>query len=267
MQKYIDQITSMAIEYAPKILLALLTLIVGFWIIKKISNLLSNTLDKRKVDETVKPFFLSLVSVGLKVLLLFTVAGMFGVETASFLAVIGALAFAVGMALQGSLGHFASGIMLLVFKPYQVGDLVEIGGKVGVVEAIHIFNTILMTVDNKKVIIPNGVVTSDVITNISGQGEIRVDMTFGIGYSDDIDKAKEVIQAVANKCPQIMTSKPVDIFVSELGDSSVNFAVRPWAKSEHYWDVYFFMHEQLKKGFDNANIEIPFPQRTVHLQK
>jgi small conductance mechanosensitive channel len=267
MQKYIDQITTMAIAYAPKILLALVTLLIGFWLINKISRMFSQTLEKRGIDDTVKPFLQSMISVGLKVLLLFSVAGIFGIETASFIAVFGAMAFAIGMALQGSLSHFASGIMLLVFKPYKVGDLVELGGKVGVVEAIQIFNTILLTPDNKKITIPNGVVTSDVITNISGQGEIRVDMSFGIGYSDDIDRAKTVIQEVADKCPQILKSKSVDIFVSELADSSVNFAVRPWAKSEHYWDVYFFMHEQLKKGFDNAKIEIPFPQRSVHIAK
>lgn len=267
MQNYLDQAVSMAIQFAPKILLAIITLVIGFWIIKKITGIVSKTLDNRSMDPTVKPFLLSLVSIGLKVMLLFSAAGIFGVETASFIAVFGALAFAIGMALQGSLSHFASGIMLLTFKPYQVGDLVELGGKIGVVEAIHIFNTILLTPDNKRITIPNGVVTSDIITNISGQGEIRVDMTFGIGYSDDIDRAKQVIQEVADKCPQVLKSKPVDIFVSELGDSSVNFAVRPWANSEHYWDVYFYMHEQLKKGFDNANIEIPFPQRTVHLQK
>ncbi|SOE21091.1 small conductance mechanosensitive channel [Spirosomataceae bacterium TFI 002] len=267
MQNYIDQAVSMAIQFAPKILLAVLTLLIGFWIIKKITGVASKTLDRRSVDATVKPFFLSLVGIGLKVMLLFSVAGIFGVETASFIAVFGAMAFAIGMALQGSLSHFASGVMLLTFKPYKVGDLVELGGKIGVVEAIQIFNTILLTPDNKRITIPNGVVTSDIITNISGQGEIRVDMTFGIGYSDDIDRAKQVIQEVADKCPLILKSKPVDIFVSELADSSVNFAVRPWANSEHYWDVYFFMHEQLKKGFDNAKIEIPFPQRTVHLQK
>ena len=193
MQKYIDQAISMAIQYAPKVLLAILTLVIGFWIIKKITNVLSKTLDNRNVDETVKPFFLSLVGIGLTVLLLFTVAGMFGVETASFIAVFGAMAFAIGMALQGSLGHFASGVMLLTFKPYKVGDLVELSGKVGVVEAIQIFNTILLTPDNKRITIPNGVVTSDIITNISGQGEIRVDMTFGIGYAEDIDQAKKVI--------------------------------------------------------------------------
>jgi small conductance mechanosensitive channel len=262
-----DQISSMVIAYTPRVVLALLTLVIGFWLIGWLTKMVSKALEKRNIDETVRPFITSLISVGLKVMLLFSVAAQFGIETTSFIAIFSALAFAIGLALQGSLGHFASGIMLLVFKPYQVGDLVDLGDKVGVVEAIQVFNTILRTVDNKRVIIPNGVVTSGVITNISGQGEIRVDMTFGIGYSSDIDKARAVILEVAQRCEQIFKDKDVDVFVSELADSSVNFVVRPWAKSEHYWDVYFFMHENIKKSFDKAGIEIPFPQRSIHMTK
>ena len=265
MDNYLEQITSTLIAYAPKVVGAILTLIIGFWIIGWITRMVKNAMTKRNFDETIKPFLGSLVNVGLKVMLLLAVAGMFGIETTSFVAIFGALAFAIGMALQGSLGHFASGVMLLIFKPYQVGDLVELSGKVGTVEEIQIFNTVLLTPDNKKIIIPNGVVTSGVITNISGQGEIRVDMTFGIGYEDDIDKAKGIIQNVANECPQILRSKPVDIFVSELADSSVNFAVRPWAKSEHYWEVFFFMHEEIKKAMDKHNISIPYPQMDLHV--
>ncbi|MEO1513996.1 MAG: mechanosensitive ion channel domain-containing protein [Bacteroidota bacterium] len=264
MDKYIDDISLMAVQYAPKVLGAILTLIIGFWIVGRITNFFEKTMSSRGVDETIRPFLTSLVSVGLKVLLLLSVASMFGIETTSFIAIFSALAFAIGMALQGSLGHFASGVLLLVFKPYRVGDLVELAGNVGVVEGIQVFNTLLRTPDNKRIIIPNGVVTSGVITNISGQGEIRVDMTYGIGYTDDIDKARQIIQDVADSCPQVMKEKPVDIFVSELADSSVNFAVRPWCKSEHYWDVYFYMHENIKKSFDKENISIPFPQMDVY---
>ncbi len=265
MQTYIDEFVKLVIQYTPKVLLALLVLWIGFRIIAWITKLLGNTMEKQGIDVSLGKFLTSLVSVALKVLLLFTVAGMVGVETTAFVAVFGAAAFAVGMALQGSLGHFASGVLLLVFKPYKVGDLVDLGGKVGVVDEIQVFNTVLLTPDNKKIIIPNGVVTNAAITNISGQGEIRADMTYGIGYSDDIDKAKEVIQRVADSCPQVLKSKPVDIFVSELADSSVNFAVRPWCKSEHYWDVYFYMHENIKKEMDKAGISIPFPQMDVHV--
>ena len=192
---------------------------------------------------------------------------MFGVETTAFVGVLAAMAFAVGMALQGSLGNFASGVMILLFKPYKVGDLVSFQGFTGEVDEIQIFNTTLITIDNKKIIIPNSAVTSGPITNISGQGEIRVDQTFGIGYNDDIDKARAVIHKVAQSCPQVLKDKTVDIFVSELADSSVNFTVRPWAKSEHYWDVFFYMNENIKKEMDAANISIPYPQMDLHVNK
>lgn len=265
MDKYINQITEILVAYAPKVVGAILTLIIGFWIIGMITRSIDRMMKNRGVDETIRPFLKSLISVGLKIMLLLAVAGMFGIETTSFVAIFGAMAFAIGMALQGSLGHFASGVMLLIFKPYKVGDLVDLGGNIGTVEEIQIFNTILLTPDNKKIIVPNGVVTSGIITNISGQGEIRVDMTFGIGYDDDINKAKAVIKSVAEKCPQVLQDKPVDIFVSELADSSVNFVVRPWAKSEHYWDVFFFMHEEIKKAMDANNISIPYPQMDLHM--
>jgi len=155
----------------------------------------------------------------------------------------------------------------MIIKPYKVKDLVQVVGKTGVVEGIQIFNTILKTLDNKRVIIPKGLVTDGRITSISGQGEIRVDMVFGIGYGEDIDKARSVIQKVADSCPQIMKEKPVDILVTALANSSVNFDVRPWCKSEHYWDVYYFMHENIKKAFDKESIEIPFPQRSIHMVK
>ena len=263
----IEKITSMTIEYAPSVLMAIVTLVAGFWIIGWIRTIADKALSKGKVDPTIRPFFLSLISVGLKVLLLISVAGKFGVETTSFVAILGAMAFAIGMALQGSLGNFSSGVMILLFKPYKVGDLVEMQGSTGFVHEIQVFNTLLLTQDNRKVIIPNSIVTSGPIINISGQGIIRVDMTFGISYSDDIDKARTIIQQVADSCPEVLQTKPVDIFVSELGDSSVNFAVRPWCKSEHYWAVYFYLHENIKKEFDNNDISIPFPQMDIHTHK
>jgi small conductance mechanosensitive channel len=263
-QTYVQKITEMAIEFAPSVLIAILTLIIGFWIIGWITKILEKTLRKKGFDASVSPFLVSLVNVGLKVLLLLSVASKFGVETTSFIAILGAMAFAVGLALQGSLGNFASGVMILLFKPYNVGDVIEAQGKLGKVIEIQIFNTIMLTGDNKKIIIPNAIVTSGAITNISGQGELRVDMTYGIGYSDDIDKARRIIQEVVDSCPEIIKEKPVDIFVSALADSSVNFAVRPWSKSENYWKVYFYMHENVKKEFDKQGVSIPFPQMDVH---
>lgn len=261
-----EKISDFVVDYAPKVVGAILTLIIGFIIIGWIVGMLKKMMVKRGIDPTISPFLTSLVSVGLKIMLLLSVAGMFGIETTSFVAIFGAMAFAIGMALQGSLGHFASGVMILIFKPYRVGDLVDLAGSVGVVQEVQVFNTILLTPDNKKIIIPNGVVTSGVITNISGQGEIRVDMTYGIGYDDDIDHAKSIIRQVAKGCPQILQNKAVDVFVSELADSSVNFAVRPWAKSEHYWDVFFYMQENIKKQFDQAGIGIPYPQMDLHVK-
>ncbi len=267
METYITQITTLAVEYAPRVLLALITLWIGFQIISWITKLVGKAMDKQGLEVSLSKFLKSLVNVGLKVMLLISVAGMFGVDTAAFVGILAAMAFAVGMALQGSLGNFASGVMILLFKPYKVGDLVSAQGFTGVVDEIQIFNTILMTPDNKKVIIPNSAVTSGPITNISGQGEIRVDQTFGIGYDDDIDKARTLIQRVAQSCPQVLKDKPVDILISELADSSVNFTVRPWAKSEHYWDVFFYMNENIKKEMDAASISIPYPQMDVHMNK
>ncbi|HHB80061.1 MAG TPA: mechanosensitive ion channel [Saprospiraceae bacterium] len=252
-------------NYGPKVIGAVLTLIIGFWVIGKIVNIVRKLMDKRDIDPSLKPFFLSLVSIALKVMLLLSVAGMFGIQTTSFIAIFSALAFAIGMALQGNLGHFASGVMLLLFKPFKVGDLVDVQGNVGVVEAITLFNTTLLTPENKRIFLPNGFVTGGPITNISGQGEIKVFLTFGIGYDDNIDVAKEIIQGVADSCPQVLSEKGTDIFVTELADSSVNFAVRPWCKSEHYWDVYFYMQEHIKKQFDKAGIGIPYPQMDVHV--
>lgn len=262
------KISEMIITYVPQVIGAILALIIGFWIIGRITGLLRQSMEKRKVDPTIRPFLLSLVNVGLKVVLLLSVAQMFGIETTSFVAIFGALAFAIGMALQGSLGHFASGVLLLVFKPYKVGDLVSIGGgETGTVVAIQVFNTVLETLDNKRIIVPNGVVTSNVITNISGQGVIGVELTFGIGYGEDIDKARAAILAVGKECPWVLDDPVQGVVVAELGDSSVNFATRPFCKSEHYWDTRFYMIEHVKKRFDKEGISIPFPQMDVHLNK
>ncbi len=262
LEKFSDLVTS----YAPRVVGAILTLIIGFWIIGMIVGAIKKMMKKNGVDETIQPFLGSLVSVGLKIMLLLSVAGMFGIETTSFVAIFGALAFAIGMALQGSLGHFASGVLILIFKPYRVGDLVEIGGgQTGTVKAVQVFNTILATLDNKRIIVPNGVVTSNVITNISGEGEIGVELTYGIGYGDDIDKAREIILAVGKRCPHILDNPSQGVVVAELGDSSVNLATRPFVKSENYWDAYFYMQENVKKEFDKAGVGIPYPTMDVNV--
>lgn len=262
-----EKLSELFTSYAPKVAGALLTLFVGLWIIGAIANGADKAMKASGIDSTLRPFLKSIISVGLKVLLLLSVAGMFGMETTSFIAIFGALALAIGMALQGSLGHFASGVLLLIFRPYKVGDLVNVGGQTGTVVELQVFNTVLATLDNKRVIVPNGVVTSNIITNISGQGEIGVELTFGIGYGDNIDKAREIILQVGKECPWVLDSPAQGVVVGELGDSSVNLNTRPFCKSEHYWDTFFYMNEHVKKAFDKGGVSIPFPQMDVHLPK
>lgn len=270
MEKYFDlnTFTELITLYTPRVIGAILTLIIGFWIAGIVTKTTVRLINKKGVDKTIQPFLASIVNVAIKIMVLLVVAGMFGVETTSFIAIFGAFAFAVGMALQGSLGHFASGVLLLTFRPYKVEDLVEIGGgKTGTVEEIQIFNTVLLTLDNKKIIIPNGLVTSNVITNISGQGTIGVEMTFGIGYNDDIEKAREIILKVGKECKYILKDPVQGVVVTELGESSVNLATRPFVNSENYWDTYFYMQENIKNAFDKEGISIPFPQMDVHMDK
>lgn len=265
MEEHIDYIIKMAIEYAPKAIGAILVLIVGFWVIGVLTRFITKMMSKRGIEISLAKFLTSLVNVLMKIMLVMSVASMFGVDTTAFVGVLAAMTFAVGMALQGSLGNFASGVLILIFKPYKIGDLVTLATYTGVVEEISIFNTILLTPDNKKIIIPNATATGSPMVNISGQGEIRVDMKFGIGYGDDIDKAKAVASGVFKSCPTVIQNKAQDIFVTELADSAVNFDIRPWCKSEDYWDTYFYFQEHIKKEFDKAGLNIPFPQMDVHV--
>jgi small conductance mechanosensitive channel len=258
---------NMIIGYLPKVVGAILTLIIGFWVIGKVVGWVRRRMEKAEIDISLAKFLSSLLSITLKIMLLLSVAGMFGIATTSFIAIFSAAAFAIGMALQGNLGHLASGVMLMIFKPFKVGDLVELDGKVGVVEGINAFNTTIKTPDNKMVYLPNGTITSGAITNISGQGIIGVDMTMGIGYTDDIDKAKAVLIQVTDACPFVLKDPSPTIEVAGLADSSVNFFLRPWCKSEDYWNTWFYFHENVKKAFDKEGIGIPYPQMDVHLIK
>jgi small conductance mechanosensitive channel len=262
-EKYIN----MGLEYAPTIALALLTLIIGFWIIKKIVGFVNKAIQRSGMDETLSNFLSSLVSIMLKIMLLLSVASMFGINTTSFIAIISALMVGIGMALNGTLGHIASGVMLMIFKPFKVGDLVKIGGNqsMGTVDSISAFNTILKTLDNKRIIIANSNVTGNDITNISGQGDVGVELTFGIGYGDDIDKARKVILEVGKSCPHILDVPAQGVVVANLGDSSVDLATRPFCKAEHYWDVLFYMQENVKKQFDDQSIGIPYPTMDLNI--
>jgi small conductance mechanosensitive channel len=252
-QIYLDQI----MRSAPLVAKGLLTLVIGFWGANKVSDVLKASMTRRKVDENVRPFLLSGLNIGIKVLVLITVAGMFGIETTSFIAVFAAMAFAIGSALSGSLGHFASGVLILMFRPYKVGDLVQIGDCVGTVDEIQLFNTVLRTLDNKKVIIPNGNITQGSITNISGQGELRVDMNIYTDIDADVDIVKNTIQAVAERCPLIIKPKQIDILLHESKSGASQYIVRAWCVSEYYWDVYYFMQEQIKKDLAKAGVKMP----------
>ena len=266
-EKYSDQIVSMGLVYGPQLLLAIVVLIVGFWIIKKVVGLMDRALTAKDTELTLKRFLESLTSIILKALLLISVASMVGIETTSFVAIIGAAGLAIGLALQGSLANFAGGVLLLLFRPYKVGDFIETQGHAGVVHSIQIFTTVLKTPDNKTIIIPNGPIANGSITNYSTEATRRVDMVFGIGYGDDIDKAKGILQRLIGDDSRILKDPEAAILLSELADSSVNFTVRAWVNAADYWGVFFDMHESVKKAFDAEGISIPFPQQDVHMHQ
>ncbi len=269
LEKLADKGSEMIMHYAPKVVLAIVTLIIGLWIIKKMTKLSVSAIQKAGVDSTLSKFLASLLGIGLKVMLLFSVAAMFGINTTSFVAIMGALMVGVGMALNGTLGHAASGVLLMIFKPFRVGDLVSIGGNAttGTVDAINAFNTTLKTLDNKRIIIGNSNVTGNDITNISGQENVGVELTFGIAYGADIDKARKIILEVGKSCPYILDDPAQGVVVANLGDSSVDLATRPFCKSENYWDTMFYMKEFVKKEFDKQDIGIPYPTMDVNITK
>lgn len=264
MDEYVQMAKDMIMEYGPKLATAIITLIVGLIVIRVIVNAIGKLMAKRNVDPSLQPFLRSMTSMLLKVMLFISVIGMLGVEMTSFIAILGAAGLAVGMALSGTLQNFAGGVILLIFKPFKVGDFVEMQGFSGVVKEILIFNTIMNTGDNKTIILANGPVSTGSIVNYSKEENRRVDMTFGIGYNDDIDKAKATMQSLIDADSRILKDPASFIAVSELADSSVNFVVRAWVKSADYWGVYFDMQEKVKKTFDSENISIPYPQMDVH---
>ena len=251
--------------YAPKVIGALVVLLIGLWIVNRIVGLIDKYFTKKAYEETLTKFLVSLANVLLKVILFISVAQMVGVETTSFVAILGAAGLAVGLALQGSLGNFAGSVLLLIFRPFKVGDVIEAQGELGVVKEIQMFCTILRSLDNKKVIIPNGPLAGGIVKNLSAEDTRRVDLVFGIGYGDDIKKAKELLLKITSEDTRVLTEPKTVVAVSELGDSSVNFVCRPWVKTEDYWDFYFDTVEKVKLEFDKNGISIPFPQRDVHI--
>ena len=266
-EHYITLIGEMMLNFGSKLFVAIIVFIIGSWIIKRIMSLFELAMSKKQVEITLHQFLISIVSIGLKAILIIIVASMIGVETASLIAVLGAAGLAVGLALQGSLANFAGGILILFFKPFKAGDVIDAQGYVGTVQEIQIFNTIILTLDNQRVIIPNGLLSNGCVKNVFVEPTRRVDMTFGISYDDDVKKAKAVLQQVMDNDARVLKEPSVDIFVSAHADSSVNFLVRPWVNSQDYWPVYFATHEAVKIAFDEAGITIPYPQRDIHLIK
>lgn len=267
MDNYLVMIQDYAAQFGMNILGAIAILIIGLWVAKILTKTFNKMLVKRDTDPTLTKFFTALLRVGLIAFVVIAAISQAGVETTSFVAVLGAAGLAIGLALQGSLSNFASGVMLIIFRPIRVGDYIEGGGISGSVKEIGIFVTILTSPDNKTIFIPNSKLTSDNIVNYSMNDTRRVDMVFGIGYSDDIDKSKKVLNEIINSNEKILKDPKPNIKLHELADSSVNFIVRPWCKTADYWDVYFEVTETVKKRFDEENIEIPFPQRDVHVHQ
>lgn len=224
-------------------------------------------LDKRNIDTTLKPFIKALISVLLKVLLIISVLSTIGIQMTSFVAIIGSAGLAIGLALSGTLQNFAGSIIILLFKPYKVGDLIEAESFRGTVSEIHIFHTILKTPDNKTVVLPNGKLSNSSLVNFSTEPKRRVDWVFGIAYGNDFDKAKEVITRLASEDARILDEPPLFIALSELGDNSVNITVRAWVDALDYWKVFFQLNEQVYKTFEKEGLNIPFPQMDVHLHQ
>lgn len=265
MSSFLETVQNLALTYGLNLLAAVVILIIGRWVARFLTNMLDKALQKADINPSLIGFLRSLAYYAIIIIAIVAALDRLGVQTTSFVAILGAAGLAVGLALEGSLANFAAGALILFLRPFKVGDMVEIAGKFGTVEEIQIFNTIIVTPDNKTVIIPNAQVTGDTITNYSRKGAIRLDMTFGIGYEDDLLKAKQLLQEIITADERVLPEPAPLVAVSELADSSVNFAVRPYVKVSDYWGVYFDITEQVKLRFDEAGISIPYPQTDVHL--
>lgn len=255
----------MLVQYGSQVLLAIVTLAIGWWIVGRLTAAIHLLMEKRNIDRTLHGFIGALVGIGLKVILLVSVAGMIGIETTSFIALIGAAGLAVGLALQGSLANFAGGMLILIVRPIRAGEYIEAQGVGGTVDSIQIFNTVLKTPDNKTIIIPNGSLSNGNIINYSRQPTRRVDLNIGIDYGDDVKKARAILLELANADERVFKDPEAVVWLVSLGDNSVNLSLRMWTKTDDYWGVYWELQELAKERFDQEGITIPFPQRTVHM--
>jgi small conductance mechanosensitive channel len=247
----------MAIAYSPTFIQGICTLFIGFWIIKKVCNYISMGLKKTHTEDTVNRFLTALVGMGLKAMLILSVASMFGIQTASFIAIFTALAFAVGTALSGNIGHFASGVMLLIFRPYKIGDEITVQNNTGKVLEIHIFNTSIVTADNRKIIIPNGVITNGVITNFSHQARIQINIPFWVANDTDFEAAKKIINSVADSCPMSLKEEECNVFTNSCSKNGLEIFVRTWCHPNHAPAVHFYFQEHVRNTFLQHGIHAP----------
>jgi small conductance mechanosensitive channel len=266
LERWVDKGYDIIINFGPKVIAAIAIWIIGSWVIKRLLKGTKKVMTKGNYDESLQKFLLNLLKWVLKIILIIVVLGTVGLETTSFAAVLAAAGLAIGLALQGSLGNFAGGVLIMIFKPIKIGDLIEAQGAMGVVKEIEIFTTKLTGLSNKEIIIPNGALSNGNIINYSTEGTRRIDLIFGVGYDSDIKKTKDVLMTILTSHPKILKDPAPIVTVMELADSSINFAVRPWCATPDYWSVYFDVTEQTKEALDAAGIEIPYPHR-VEIQK
>jgi small conductance mechanosensitive channel len=264
-QRILTQVYEMLARYGLQVLGAILIFLVGRWVAKLLSRLITRVLTRAKLDPTLVPFIENLSYTAMLVFVVVAALGQAGVQTASFIAVLGAAGLAVGLALQGSLANFASGVLLLIFKPFRVGDFVQIGGVSGTVQAIQIFNTVLNSPDNVRIVVPNATVTGGSILNYTINGTRRVDLVVSVSYGDDLKKARRVIENVLAAESRLLADPAPVVAVNKMGDSSVDFVVRPWVRVADYWAVYWSLTEKVKVALDENGLTIPFPQRDVHV--
>lgn len=262
-----NQLTEIAFTYGPKLIGAIVVWIIGSMVVKWLIKTFSKVMDHKEMDASLKPFLKSLVSILLKTMLIISVLSMLGIQMTSFIAILGAAGLAVGMALSGTLQNFAGGVVILLFKPYKVGDFIEAQGHMGSVKAIQIFTTVLLEPDNKTVIIPNGPLSTGSVINYSSEPTRRVDFNFGIAYGDNVDIARKILFQLFKEEKRILTDPAPFVGLKELADSSVNLTARVWVKGEDYWSVFFDINEKTYNTFNAEGINIPFPQMDVHLQK
>ncbi len=262
-----EKLAQLVTEHGPNVVYALIVLIAGFIAAKAIRGLVRRALGRTRLDATLIPFVTGLVYYALLVFVVLAVLGRFGIQTASFIAVLGAAGFAVGLAMQGTLSNFAAGVMLLIFRPFKVGDVIEAGGSVGTVREIGIFATVLDSPDNVRIVLPNSGVYGQVVKNFSFNDTRRIDLVVGVSYDDDLSRAVEAVRSVLGADPRVLAEPAAVVAVSELADSSVNFVVRPWCKREDYWTLRWDLTRALKQELERAGCSIPFPQRDVHLHR